>query len=280
MIAADGVEDPEPVITGFHTYVAPFVNAEESEYLVIEDDFPNGRPSLEEAGVIFTSRDTVNNVERMKVTTCLNPLHTSLAVYGCLLGFTRISEEMKDADLSKLVDTVGYKEGLPVVTDPGVISPTEFIDTVVGKRLPNPFMPDTPQRIACDTSQKIPIRFGETIKSYIADPSRDVSDLNAIPLVLAGWLRYAKGIDDNGAEFECSPDPMLAGIQDSLKGLEFGSTLDAEEVRKVLLPILKNETIFATDLEKAGLSDKVIAYFIKLMSGKGAVRSTLHEALN
>ena len=141
-------------------------------------------------------------------------------------------------------------------------------------------MPDTPQRIACDTSQKIPIRFGETIKSYIADPSRNVSDLNAIPLVLAGWLRYAKGIDDNGAEFECSPDPMLAGIQDSLKGLEFGSTLDAEEVRKVLLPILKNETIFATDLEKAGLSDKVIAYFIKLMSGKGAVRSTLHEALN
>ncbi len=280
MIAADGVENPEPVITGFHTYVAPFVNAEESEYLVIEDDFPNGRPSLEEAGVIFTSRDTVNNVERMKVTTCLNPLHTSLAVYGCLLGFTRISEEMKDADLSKLVDTVGYKEGLPVVTDPGVISPTEFIDTVVGKRLPNPFMPDTPQRIACDTSQKIPIRFGETIKSYIADPSRNVSDLNAIPLVLAGWLRYAKGIDDNGAEFECSPDPMLAGIQDSLKGLEFGSTLDAEEVRKVLLPILKNETIFATDLEKAGLSDKVIAYFIKLMSGKGAVRSTLHEALN
>ena len=73
---------------------------------------------------------------------------------------------------------------------------------------------------------------------------------------------------------------MLSGIQESLKGLEFGKALDEEEVRKILLPILKDETIFATDLEKAGLSDKVIAYFIKLMSGKGAVRSTLHEALN
>ena len=31
---------------------------------------------------------------------------------------------------------------------------------------------------------------------------------------------------------------------------------------------------------KHQISDKVIAYFIKLMSGKGAVRSTLHEALN
>lgn len=279
MIAADGVEDPEPVITGFHTYVAPFVNAEESEYLVIEDDFPNGRPSLEEAGVIFTDRDTVNNVERMKVTTCLNPLHTSLAVYGCLLGFTRISEEMKDEDLLKLVNTVGYKEGLPVVTDPGVISPTSFIDTVVGKRLPNPFMPDTPQRIACDTSQKIPIRFGETIKSYIADPSKDVNDLNAIPLVLAGWLRYAKGIDDKGEAFECSPDPRLSEIQEKLSSLEFGSALDEAEAAKVLLPILRDETIFATDLEKAGLSDKVIKYFIKLMSGAGAVRNTLHSAL-
>ena len=279
MIAADGVEDPAPVVTSFHTYVAPFVNAEESEYLVIEDDFPNGRPALEKAGVIFTDRDTVNKVERMKVTTCLNPLHTSLAVYGCLLGFTRISEEMKDEDLLKLINTVGYTEGLPVVTDPGVISPSDFIDTVVNKRLPNPFMPDTPQRIACDTSQKIPIRFGETIKSYISDCSKKVTDLNAIPLVIAGWLRYAKGIDDNGKEFECSPDPMLSRIQDSLKPLEFGRELTREETEAVLLPILKSETLFATDLVKAKLSDKIIDFFISEMKGAGAVRSTLHSAL-
>ena len=279
MIAADGVENPEPVITGFHTYVAPFVNAEESEYLVIEDDFPNGRPALEKAGVIFTDRDTVNNVERMKVTTCLNPLHTSLAVYGCLLGYTRISEEMKDEDLLKLIDTVGYKEGLPVVTDPGVINPKDFIDTVVGKRLPNPFMPDTPQRIACDTSQKLPIRFGETIKSYVADPKRNAADLNAIPLVLAGWLRYAKGIDDKGEKFECSPDPMLSKVQEMLSSLEFGKELDPAKTGEVLHPILTDEVIFAIDLEKAGIADKVVNYFIKEMSAPGAVRKTLREAL-
>ncbi len=186
---------------------------------------------------------------------------------------------MKDEDLLKLINIVGYTEGLPVVTDPGVISPSDFIDTVVNKRLPNPFMPDTPQRIACDTSQKIPIRFGETIKSYISDRSKKVTDLNAIPLVLAGWLRYAKGIDDNGKEFECSPDPMLSRIQDSLKSLEFGKELDREETAAVLLPILKNETLFATDLVKAKLSDKIIDFFISEMKGAGAVRSTLHSAL-
>ena len=46
MLEKDGVEGLEPIITGYHTYVAPFDNAEESEYLVIEDDFPNGRPAL------------------------------------------------------------------------------------------------------------------------------------------------------------------------------------------------------------------------------------------
>lgn len=89
----------------------------------------------------------------MKVCTCLNPLHTFLAVSGCLLGYTLIADEMKDEDLLRLVKRLGYDEGLPVVVDPGIIKPKDFIDEVVNIRIPNPFMPDTPQRIACDTSR-------------------------------------------------------------------------------------------------------------------------------
>ena len=91
-------------MTSKNTYVAPFVNAEETEYLVIEDAFPNGRPKLEKGGLMFTDRETVDKVEKMKVCTCLNPLHTALAVFGCLLGYTKISDEMKDPQLVKLVD--------------------------------------------------------------------------------------------------------------------------------------------------------------------------------
>ena len=166
MLKSDGVEDLEPVITSKNTYVASFVNAEETGYLVIEDSFPNGRPALEKGGVIFTDRETVDKVEKMKVCTCLNPLHTALAIFGCILGYEKISDEMKDVELVKLIEGIGYKEGLPVVVDPGVLNPSEFIDTVLKVRLPNPFMPDTPQRIATDTSQKLAIRFGETIKNY------------------------------------------------------------------------------------------------------------------
>ena len=43
-------------------------------------------------------------------------------------------------------------------------------------------MPDTPQRIATDTSQKLSIRFGETMKAYQASPDLDIKDLNYLCL--------------------------------------------------------------------------------------------------
>ncbi len=269
-LASLGVEDMSPIITQKNTYIAPFVNAERPEYLVIEDDFPNGRPPLEKAGVYMTDRDTVNKAERMKVTTCLNPLHTALAVYGCLLGYTLICDEMKDPDLVKLVKKLGYEEGLPVVTDPGIISPKAFIDEVVNERLPNPFMPDAPQRIATDTSQKVGIRFGETIKSYAA--MGRAGELTAIPLAIAGWLRYLLAVDDNLEPIEVSSDPLKDELQQMLRGIEIGRP---ETVGDKLRPVLQNARIFGSDLVAAGLYEKTRGYFAELIEGKGAVRRTV-----
>lgn len=275
MLARDNIEGLEPVITSKNTYVAPFTNAEETEYLVIEDTFPNGRPALEEAGVIFTDRDTVNKVEKMKVTTCLNPLHTALAVYGCILGYDKIYEEMKDEDLTGLISGIGYDEGLPVVVNPGVLDPEEFINTVIDVRFPNPFMPDTPQRIATDTSQKLAVRFGETIKSYLRE-DKDLNELDLIPLVQAGWIRYLMGLNDNGEAFTLSPDPLLEEVLPIANQL----SLDEEQdVASIIEPLLKNEKIFGLDLTETVLGDKVIAYVTALTDGKGAIRKTLHEAV-
>ena len=276
MLGECGFEDTENIVTSKNTYVAPFVNAEEAQYLVIEDAFPNGRPALDKAGVIFTTRDTVERVERMKVCTCLNPLHTTLAVYGCLLGYTKISDEMKDADLVKLVEIIGYKEGLPVVTDPGILSPKKFIDEVLQIRVPNPFMPDTPQRIACDTSQKLSIRFGETIKEYIARPELDVRSLKFIPMVQAGWCRYLMGVDDEGNAFTVSPDPMYEELAPLVAGVKLGEACD---VHQVLKPILSNAKIFGVDLYEAGLGEYVESIFAELIAGKGAVRAALKKHL-
>ena len=211
----------------------------------------------------------------MKVCTCLNPLHTALAVFGCLLGYTLIADEMKDEDLVKLVKTIGYKEGLPVVVNPGIINPEKFIDEVVNIRVPNPFMPDTPQRIATDTSQKLPIRFGETIKAYLASDKLSIKDLKCIPLVYAAWLRYAMGIDDNGAVFEPSSDPLLPYAREALEGIGLGYDGSLDQLNG----ILSNQKIFGVDLFEAGLADMVLGYFRSMIKGPGAVRATLHSVV-
>ncbi len=277
LLKKDGVEGLEPVITSKNTYVAPFVNAEECEYLVIEDDFPNGRPALEKGGPIFTSRETVDKVERMKVCTCLNPLHTALAVFGCLLDYKLISEEMKDASLKKLVERLGYVEGLPVVTDPGILNPKEFLDTVLNVRIPNPFMPDTPQRIATDTSQKLAIRYGETIKAYEASATLNTADLKMIPLVFAGWLRYLTGMDDQLQPFQISPDPLQSSLQPVLSAVKLDGSCTEEAADAVLRPILENTKIFGVNLYEVGLAATVCRYFSEMTQGAGAVRKTLEK---
>ena len=273
MLEEAGIEAVAPLETPRGTFVAPFVNAEKAQYLVVEDKFPNGRPPLEKAGVYFTDRETVNKTERMKVTTCLNPLHTALAVYGCLLGYTLIREEMKDEDLVKLIRRLGYREGLPVVTDPGILSPKAFIDEVVEERLPNPFMPDAPQRIATDTSQKVGIRFGETIKSYIAE-NRPMDQLVALPLAIAGWFRYLLGVDDEGNAMPLSGDPLLEELRGLLAGIELGRP---ETCGDKLNPILSNAMIFGSDLTQCELGGRITGYFLEEIRGKGAVRETLKK---
>lgn len=270
-----GIEDMDPVITSKRTYIAPFVNAEGPQYLVIEDKFPNGRPALEKAGVYMTDRDTVNKVERMKVTTCLNPLHTALAVYGCVLGYTLIADEMKDAELNRLVHEIGPVEGMPVVTDPGILSPKDFVDEVINIRIPNPFMPDTPQRIATDTSQKVGIRYGETIKSYVAKYG-DAKKLTAIPLAIAGWCRYLLGVQDDGEKFELSADPMAGELTAELAGIGVGKP---ETYTGQLKAILSNANIFGIDLYEAGIGEKIEEMFKEEIAGTGAVRATLKKYL-
>ena len=237
-----GVEDMAPVITSKRTYIAPFVNAEGPQYLV---------------------------------TTCLNPLHTALAVYGCILGYDLIADEMKDKELAELVRRIGLVEGMPVVTDPGIISPEKFADEVLNVRIPNPFMPDTPQRIATDTSQKVGIRYGETIKSYVAKEG-NAKKLTAIPLAIAGWCRYLLGVDDNGGSFELSADPMSKELKAQLEGIKVG---ESSSYTGQLKNLLSNANIFGINLYEAGIGDKIEEMFVEEIAGKGAVRETLKKYL-
>ena len=117
------------------------------------------------------------------------------------------------------------------------------------------------------------IRFGETVKAYV-ERFGDASALTAIPLGIAGWLRYMLAIDDEGKVSELAPDPMNEESQDQLSDIVIGKP---ETLKDQLKPILSNERLFFTDLYKAGVGEKIEDMFREMIAGTGAVQATIHK---
>ncbi|MCI6660513.1 MAG: mannitol dehydrogenase family protein [Peptoniphilaceae bacterium] len=266
-----GIENAGRIDLGRGRFAAPFVNAEEKEYLVIEDDFVNGRPPFEKAGVYMGDRETVMNVENMKLTAALNPLHTTMAIYGSLLEEPTIYDCVQNPLIKDLIEKLCYQELLPMVKDPVILDPKQFAHEVIEDRFANPYIPDQPARIATDTSQKMAIRLGTALKKYQAQGR--AAELEEIPLVFAGWIRYLLGKTDHGAELTISPDPLLPMLQTALQGIAW----DHFERTEGLENLLRDAKLFGADLYEAGLAERVLSNLELLCRGEGAVEKTLAE---
>ena len=168
---------------------------------------------------------------------------------------------------------IAYGEGLPVVPDPGILSPKKFVDELFEERFPNEYLGDTNLRLAVDVSQMVGIRFGETIKAYV-EKEGTASSLTAIPLGIAGWLRYLLGVDDAGNAYELAPDPMKEELQEQLKDIVVG---EPSTFTDQLRPILSNERLFFIDLYQAGIGEKIERMFREMLAGPGAAGATLHK---
>ncbi len=273
-LEALGLEGIAPLETEKRTYIAPFVNAELPQYLVIEDRFPNGRPPLEKGrGVYLGDFDTVCLSERMKVTACLNPGHTAAGPLGVVLGQEYFAEMLRDVPaMLNLARAVIFREGIPVVESPGIIDPEAFAREVF-ERFSNLYLGDTNLRLATDASQGLGVRFGETIKAWIrkfgtAEP------LVAIPLGIAGFFRYMMGVDDAGRPYDLAPDPLAGEIHAALAGVEIGRP---ETLTDQLRPYLSSLSLFPLDLYETGVAQKAEAFLREMIAGPGAARATVER---
>ncbi|MDI9520626.1 MAG: mannitol dehydrogenase family protein [Bacillota bacterium] len=274
-LSALGVEGMQPIVTSAKTYIAPFVNAESPQYLVIEDAFPNGRPDLSKCkGVYLTDRATVDLAERMKVTACLNPVHTATGPLGVVLGHeTFAGMLLQEPMMLNFAKSVAYDEGIPMIQDPVIISPMAFTDELFSERFPNIYLGDTNLRLSTDVSQGLGVRFGETIKAYLARYG-SAERLTAIPLGIAGWFRYLLGIDDMGKRYELAPDPLEQEIHQALSGIVIGQK---DSFKDQLRPYLSDERIFHTNLYHAGLGQIIEGMFAEMIQGPGAVREAIRK---
>ena len=180
---------------------------------VIEDQLPERSVRLwKRAVVIFTDTgDGRQSREDESLHLLKSTPHRALLSTAACFGYNLISDEMKNPSLKKLVEIIGYKEGLPVVINPGILDPKEFIDTVLNVRIPESvYAGHTRSVLQPILPRSWPSVSARPSKPMRQRPSLNVADLKLIPLVFAGWLRYLMGVDDNGNAFTPSPDPMLA----------------------------------------------------------------------
>jgi fructuronate reductase len=218
-------------LTGFED-AAPVIH-EPFRQWVIEDRFVDGaRPHWEAGGAQFVAE--VEPFEHMKLR-LLNGAHSALAYLGYLGGHETIAETMADPGYAGFVERLWRDEIVPVVPPPPETDLLTYA-AALKARFANPAIRHRTWQIAMDGSQKLPQRLLGTIRERLA---RD-RPIPCLALVIAGWIRYVGGVDDQGAAIDVR-DPMA----ETLRTVQADWPKDPDARVRAVLAL---EPIFGADL--------------------------------
>lgn len=171
---------------------------------VIEEAFPTGRPAWQTGGAQFV-KDVARH-EKMKLR-CLNGTHSSLAYLGYLAGFETIAETVADPVFARFCQHLWAAEILPTVDKPEGEDLRAYCAALMA-RYQNPNIRHRTWQIAMDGSQKLPQRILGTVQDSLADGRM----CPGLILVIAGWMRYGGGRDEQGNAIDVR-DPMAAQLR-------------------------------------------------------------------
>ena len=215
-----GVHDAAPVVA------EPFLQ------WVIEDRFAAARPAWEEAGAELV-RD-VAPFETMKLR-LLNGSHSTLAYLGFLAGHATIAQAAEDPALRRLVERQMAEEIVPTLASPPGTDLARYSATLI-ERFRNPALPHKTSQVAMDGSQKLPQRLLGTVRDRLAGGG----SIRHLSLAVAGWMRYASGLDERGARIEVS-DPLAARFAE----ITVAAGTNAAKIARGFLAL---DTVFGPDL--------------------------------
>ncbi|EPR6390162.1 D-arabinitol 4-dehydrogenase [Providencia stuartii] len=118
---------------------------------VIEDDFINGRPALENVDVEMV--ESVLPWEEAKIC-ILNASHSCIAWAGTLIGLSFIDESTRQSAIKQMAWNYVTQDVIPSLS-PSPLDLEQYRDVVLA-RFSNPYIQDTNQRVAADGLSKIP----------------------------------------------------------------------------------------------------------------------------
>lgn len=160
---------------------------------VLEDNFTNGRPPLEQVGVEFV--DDVAPFELMKLR-ILNGGHASIAYPAALLGIHFVHDVLAYPMISHYLKKLVSEEIIPSIPPvPGVDLHEYF--ALIESRFANPEVRDTVPRLCQDASNRLP----KFILPIITENLKSGNDCKGLVLVVALWCRLcAEGEKKNKVE--------------------------------------------------------------------------------
>ncbi len=177
-----GVADEWPVV------------AESFTSWVLEDDFADGRPPLDEAGVLLV--DDVGPYESMKLR-LLNAGHQCLCYFAWLCGYRMVHDAARDELFAEFLLAYFDSEAIPTVPPVPGIDLREYSRELIA-RFANPGVRDTVARLCAYSSDRIP----KWLLPVVRDNLENGGPVRLAAATVASWARYAEGVDERGQPIE------------------------------------------------------------------------------
>jgi mannitol 2-dehydrogenase len=179
------------------------VAAEAFAAWVLEDDFADGRPPLEEAGVLLV--DDVGPYESMKLR-LLNAGHQCLCYFAWLCGYRMVHDAARDPLFAEFLLDYFDSEGIPTLRPVPGIDLHAYTRGLV-ERFANPGVRDTVARLCAFSSDRIPTWLLPVIRDNLLTDG----PIRLASATVASWARYAEGVDEGGEPIEVV-DNMAASL--------------------------------------------------------------------
>ncbi|OBG35550.1 mannitol dehydrogenase family protein [Mycobacterium sp. E3198] len=170
------------------------VLAEAFDAWVLEDDFADGRPPLDEAGVLLV--DDVTPYEAMKLR-LLNAGHQCLCYFAALCGYRMVHDAARDPLLAEFLLAYFDSEAVPTLRAVPGIDLRAYTRGLI-ERFANPGVRDTVARLCAYSSDRIP----KWLLPVIRDNLRTGGPIRLAAATVASWARYAEGVDERGEPIE------------------------------------------------------------------------------
>ena len=161
---------------------------------VLEDDFTQGRPPLEDAGVQVVQDVVPYELMKLRL---LNASHQAMCYLGYLAGHRYAHEVCQDPLFARMLATFMEQEASPTLQPVPGVDLAAYRRQLV-ERFANPEIRDPLTRLCAESSDRIPKWLVPVIRHNL----RTGGPVDVSALVVASWARYAEGLDEQGGPID------------------------------------------------------------------------------